>query len=567
MVKELNYIYLLQDKQYYGSNVFKIGMTRRKNLTRFNEYEKGSQLLLQKCCEDCVAMEKIIIGIFKNMFKLVRGREWFEGDYKYMMSIIETVIQNEKTKKIKSNNKKCKKNFLYKKLKILKKTNNIIKSNTQTTIIKKSNNEIHEEIKLEETTINLINNLDNDTLFNGFLKINCPNFLKIKKGIYYIFNETNKLYENKDAEYSSHYLSLNVTTFMKKHSQYFVDKLYDKLYNRYTNNMKRIILNLLNHELTDNFNTRKGHIPITNNKILNLDNLEIRERTNDDYFTFEMPVNYNSLHYNENEIKTFINTLFNNDATLIQNVLNLCKTIMYGINLKYIFVFYGDECNGKTIFVNSLKYIYAKYCYSINSNSSSKFKKDEFQRIVILNESYFVNITEKQIIDEVMNSEVPLLLCTKHFPKFDKTEKSMLDRIIPIPFLNSFELNENFKNKMKPLYDDLFTYIVKYGTITTTFEKCNSMQLCSDIQISEFDSFVSYFNENYKITKSKNNYVLSSEIKLNYKIWCEQNCIVNNIKSVTQYGKALKLCGVNWKTEVRDKNRIYFYLQKKNNIE
>ena len=160
-----------------------------------------------------------------------------------------------------------------------------------------------------------------------------------------------------------------------------------------------------------------------------------------------------------------------------------------------------------------------------------------------------------------MKTNVTLLLCTNHFPTFDKTEKSMLQRIMPIPFLNSFEINEEFKNKIESMYDDIFTYIIKYGIITTKFERCKIMQECLDEQKSEFDTFSLYFNEKYTITESKYDFISSSNIKINYNIWCVDNGMINNIKSESQYGKALKLSGITWKSEVKDKNRCYRFIK------
>ena len=134
--------------------------------------------------------------------------------------------------------------------------------------------------KLEKTSGELIKHLDNDISLNLFLKLNCPNFYKFSKGEYYIYNEETKLYEEKDTEDSEIYISKNITTFMEKYKNLFTNNnTYNILYKRYTNNMNQIILKLQNnHDLKEQLNKKIGIIPIKNNKILNLDTLEIRER-------------------------------------------------------------------------------------------------------------------------------------------------------------------------------------------------------------------------------------------------------------------------------------------------
>ena len=79
-----------------------------------------------------------------------------------------------------------------------------------------------------------------------------------------------------------------------------------------------------------------------------------------------MPVNYKPNDYNEKEIKKYFEDLFKNDNELIQIVLNLCKSIIYGIRLRYIFVFQGDGNNGKSLFINLLKHIYNKFGSSVD---------------------------------------------------------------------------------------------------------------------------------------------------------------------------------------------------------
>lgn len=94
-----NYIYLLQEREFIktNDNVYKVGMTKKENHKRFNQYPKGSILLFQMICNDCKNMEKIIIIKFKQHFKLRKdiGNEYFEGDYKNMVDIIYSTVKNE----------------------------------------------------------------------------------------------------------------------------------------------------------------------------------------------------------------------------------------------------------------------------------------------------------------------------------------------------------------------------------------------------------------------------------------------------------------------------------------
>jgi hypothetical protein len=91
------YIYLLQLREFLNTDIYKIGMTKNNNLTRFNQYPKGSVLQFQLCCKDCKKLERDIIKIFKAKFKQRKdyGNEYFQGDLKEMTKIIFKSVNDE----------------------------------------------------------------------------------------------------------------------------------------------------------------------------------------------------------------------------------------------------------------------------------------------------------------------------------------------------------------------------------------------------------------------------------------------------------------------------------------
>ena len=97
---KINYIYLLQEREFIktNENIYKIGKSNAKNLTRFKQYPKNSVLLFQSICNNCNIMEKIIIKVFKKKFIRRKdiGNEYFEGDYEKMINIINLKIRKYK---------------------------------------------------------------------------------------------------------------------------------------------------------------------------------------------------------------------------------------------------------------------------------------------------------------------------------------------------------------------------------------------------------------------------------------------------------------------------------------
>lgn len=93
------YIYLLQEREFIKTkeHVYKVGMTKKENHKRFNQYPKSSVLLFQMICNNCKNMEKLVLKKFKETFKQRKdiGNEYFEGEYKVMIDIIYLTIKDE----------------------------------------------------------------------------------------------------------------------------------------------------------------------------------------------------------------------------------------------------------------------------------------------------------------------------------------------------------------------------------------------------------------------------------------------------------------------------------------
>jgi len=96
----VEYIYLLQLREFTKTkeNIYKVGMTKKDNLKRFNQYPKGSILLFQMICDNSRNTENKVIKLFREKFTQHKeiGNEYFEGDYKEMIDIIYSVIINKK---------------------------------------------------------------------------------------------------------------------------------------------------------------------------------------------------------------------------------------------------------------------------------------------------------------------------------------------------------------------------------------------------------------------------------------------------------------------------------------
>jgi len=96
---KIEYIYLLQEEEFVKKNehIFKIGKIKLENYEIFYEFPDESILLLQSSCNDCDALEKKIIKLFKEkyIYRKDIGNEYFEGNYELMKKDINKNIEEE----------------------------------------------------------------------------------------------------------------------------------------------------------------------------------------------------------------------------------------------------------------------------------------------------------------------------------------------------------------------------------------------------------------------------------------------------------------------------------------
>ena len=89
-------IYLIQPCELIGTNRYKIGMSNNPDLERCkNGYLKGSRYICIMECNCPLEIEKNIKEEFSKKFKLIAGKEYFEGNERDMLeSFINILLQN-----------------------------------------------------------------------------------------------------------------------------------------------------------------------------------------------------------------------------------------------------------------------------------------------------------------------------------------------------------------------------------------------------------------------------------------------------------------------------------------
>jgi hypothetical protein len=94
-----SYIYLVQDGEDRGTNIYKFGRTTQEGgdtriLKRIKCYSKGTiqHFLWRVATENLINIEEDIRHLFLQKYPVVRGREWFRGSVNHMKEDIDAVI-------------------------------------------------------------------------------------------------------------------------------------------------------------------------------------------------------------------------------------------------------------------------------------------------------------------------------------------------------------------------------------------------------------------------------------------------------------------------------------------
>ena len=94
---------MVQPADLIGTIRYKIGMSNKQKLDRLNSYNMGTRYLCIMEQLNVAELEKKIKVVFNLKFKLVSGRETFEGDeteikYQFLSTVIQPEIFTRKYK-------------------------------------------------------------------------------------------------------------------------------------------------------------------------------------------------------------------------------------------------------------------------------------------------------------------------------------------------------------------------------------------------------------------------------------------------------------------------------------
>jgi len=270
------------------------------------------------------------------------------------------------------------------------------------------------------------------------------------------------------------------------------------------NILKEILDKIEDPNFVKDLNKQKYILPIKNGKIIDMNTLEIQDRTIEHKFNYECDADYIEMtEEEENDIKQYFLDLFCGNEDTMLCVLDILKSIFTGETLRYIYFFTGEGSNGKSLLFSVLKKIFKKAMDTIDtrvilesksaSSLTTEFEKLDKCRLGLvteLDENDKLNVkTIKKIsggddidyrglykTNETITPTLNLGVVTNVLPDFT-AQTAIINRIIVVPFNNTFEVNKSFETELLGKKNQIFTFIMKYGTIRDKFELTEEMKV------------------------------------------------------------------------------------------
>lgn len=419
-----------------------------------------------------------------------------------------------------------------------------------------------------------------------------------KMGDGYYFNQSKALWEEKDSYFfikiMSEFLSLKLSEIIREKVMEMTPveiSDFKKIQND-VKNWKRCsgIFNYARSSFDDytfqkKLNSIPHLLPIRKGLVIDLKTGKTRNRRLDDYFDFEIDLDFTPTKTNNSE--KFFAQIFRNEKDVVDYVqMSLGYCITGEINQRCIYIFWGKGSNGKSTLCDLLQLIMGKLCVSVEKKV---FIKDNGHgaghtaHLIPLIGSRLAIFSETEDTDELNESTIKQLtggdmisarqlygkqfqfkpvskyiVLTNHKPKFKLTQ-AMIDRVRLIPFLARFSnekiLKENetksdfeFIEKLKTIYlSEIFTWLclgaIKYYSyieFKKPIEIPKSVKFELDTYINEMRSPQRFRDERFIVADSKDR-IKKIELYNSYLNWLTENQDAVNVKQADFYTEIEKL--------------------------
>jgi P4 family phage/plasmid primase-like protien len=335
-----------------------------------------------------------------------------------------------------------------------------------------------------------------------------------------------------------------------------------------------------NTDLINQYNTEKYIVPFKNNKVIDLRDNKVYNRTREHNFSFECNFNFIEK-YDENNkgfvfADKYFKDLFCNNQETILAVLNILKTMIIGIPMRYVFFMTGEGRNGKSILLKILRNAFGNFVDTISklviikqkgnftSTLNTEVEKltncrigfvselsdeDEcnIERIKEITGGDPINFRGMRQTDITIIPTCSLLNVTNELPKI-KAQQAIIDRTVLIPFNARFNVDTTFEKKVMDNIDYIISYIFHNGkVIDGDLVVSEEMKASMESYVADNqDKLKEFMTETYSIDETNGESISISDIRVEYINWARLNHYkIDNI-TPTKTTKLLK----SWNYEI-----------------
>jgi putative DNA primase/helicase len=331
---------------------------------------------------------------------------------------------------------------------------------------------------------------------------------------------------------------------------------------------------IMDTEFTKKLNKTTNLLPIRNFKVIDLKTLEIRPRTREDLFDFEINCNFLGRKAPIKNAERFFNQIMKDDKEVVEYLqcnLGYCTTAE--INQHCIYIFWGSGANGKSTLTELMSIIMGHMSIPVDKKLFIKSDSggNHTAHLVPLIGARLGVFSESEKAEKINGGLVKTLTggdkiscralygdqfefkpCAKYIfltnfrPSFDINDQAMLRRIKYVPFLAAFKerpqkgeynVDHQFIEDLKSIYiDEVFSWLCigayKYYGYVARKEPIPIPKALEDAKnqyIFELDNVSQFLGENYiDCRKQSKRDIKATRIKRgdlydDYKIWRQTN--------------------------------------------
>lgn len=351
-------------------------------------------------------------------------------------------------------------------------------------------------------------------------------------------------------------------------------------------------------EIENKMNKSPDELPIKDGRIINIKTGQIRKRTKNDLWSFELDLKFKDA-TNDHLYDEYISSLFKDPETE-EYVKKWVSYLLTGNTFhRKFYVLHGIGCNGKSVFMDMVQSLLSNNLYKTLSEQAIVKQRGSrggatpelvslrTPRLAVMNElndnteidSAMVKrltggdeLTVRPLYKEEITFKTQSKICiiTNELPNFDISDQAMLDRVVFIPFKQRFTPtpeSRDYLNSLKNDKDALFSYFVRQYPkfLKEGLEVSKLMKEASKNYLAELNDVAEFIDENYEIINETEYENGTNEEKEKLKIlpkdvwthYCEY-CIENKQKRKTKpkFNKILTDMGILTKRNSKNKHYI-----------